>query len=61
MTEAARVTDTARPAPGADRRWQLALAAALALAAGPGRSVDLAAHRSLAVHMAVQHWLLMGA
>ncbi|HXF57868.1 MAG TPA: hypothetical protein VNO34_09940 [Actinomycetota bacterium] len=43
------------------RPWELAAAVALALVAGPGRLVDEAAHRSLAVHMGVQHWLLAGA
>lgn len=43
------------------RPWEFAVAAALALAAGPGRLMDEAAHRSLAVHMGLQHWLLTGA
>jgi hypothetical protein len=43
------------------RAWDLAVAAALALAVGPGRLVDRAAHASLVVHMGVQHWLLAAA
>lgn len=43
------------------RPWEFAVAAALALAAGPGRLMDEAAHHSLAVHMGLQHWLLTGA
>lgn len=43
------------------RAWDLAVAAALALAVGPGRLVDRAAHGSLVVHMGIQHWLLTAA
>lgn len=50
-----------RHLPTSLRGWDLALAAALALVAGPGRLVDEAAHRHLALHMTVQHWLLVGA
>lgn len=41
------------------RLWELVTALTLAFAAGPGPLIDEAAHRSLTVHMGLQHWLLM--
>jgi cytochrome c oxidase assembly factor CtaG len=41
--------------------WNLAVAALLALIAGPSALVDLPSHRSLALHMTVQHALLLAA
>jgi cytochrome c oxidase assembly factor CtaG len=41
--------------------WDLAVAALLALVAGPSTLVDVLSHRSLAFHMTVQHALLLGA
>jgi cytochrome c oxidase assembly factor CtaG len=41
--------------------WDLAVAALLALIAGPSALVDLPSHRSLALHMTVQHVLLLSA
>jgi cytochrome c oxidase assembly factor CtaG len=56
----------ARPRAVVDARrrvasWDLAVAALLALVAGPSALVDAPSHASLAFHMTVQHSLLLGA